>query len=118
MLNHPHRAYDELLTVDDIRFDNHKAAYLHCQQHHEHENDHYGDIENLDPDADPEEWEPRMGGDDITLEDWQELARLVPDLGPEQEAANVLGRRDIDINHDWLPHVDRYRHDDFSDGKS
>jgi hypothetical protein len=40
MLNHPHRAYDELLTVDDVRFDNHKAAYLHCQQHHEHENDH------------------------------------------------------------------------------
>ena len=117
MLNHPHRAYDELLTVDDIRFDTHKTAYLHCQQHHEHENDHYGDVENLDPDADPEEWEPRMGDDDITLEDWQELARLVPDLEPEQEAANVLGRRDIDINHDWLPHVDRYRHDDFSDGK-
>ena len=58
-----------------------------------------------------------MGGDDITPEDWQELARLVPDQELEQEAANVLGRRDIDINHDWLPHVDRYRHDDFSDGK-
>jgi len=75
-----------LLTVDGIQFDNYKAAYSHCRQHHEHEDDHYGDIENLDPDADPEEWEPRMGGDDITLEDWQELARLVPDLEPDSKA--------------------------------
>jgi ATP-dependent DNA helicase PIF1 len=56
MLNHPHRAYDELLTVDHVQFDSYKAAYLHREQHHEHEDDHYGDIENLDPDADPEEW--------------------------------------------------------------
>jgi ATP-dependent DNA helicase PIF1 len=89
MLNHPHHAYDELLTADHIQFDGYKAAYLHCEQHHEYEDDHYGDVENLDLDADPEEWEPRMCGDDITLEDWQELARLVPGLEPEQEAADV-----------------------------
>ena len=76
MLNHPHPAYDELLTVDPVQFDSSKTAYLHREQHHEHKDDHYGDIENLNPDADLEEREPRMGGDDITLEDWQELARL------------------------------------------
>jgi ATP-dependent DNA helicase PIF1 len=117
MLSHSHRVYNELLTIDGIRFDSYKTAYLHCQQHHEHEDDHYGDVENIDPDADPEEWEPRMGDDDITLEDWQELARLVPDLEPEQEAADLLGRRDIDINYDWSSHVNKYRHNDFLDGK-
>jgi hypothetical protein len=41
-----------------------------------------------------------MGGDDVALEDWQEIARLVPDLEPDQEAADILGGRDIDVNYE------------------
>ena len=48
--------------------------------------------------------------EDINLEDWQELARLVPDLLPEEELADLLCRRDIVVNYNWAPHVDRYRH--------
>jgi hypothetical protein len=71
MLNHSHRAYDEVTTFGST---NYRSTY-YCQQRHEHAGDHYGDIE-----------EPRMGGDDITLEDWQELARLAPDLEPDSKA--------------------------------
>jgi hypothetical protein len=31
--------------------------------------------------------------------------------------ADLLCRRDIDVNYDWSPHVDRYRHPSFSSGE-
>jgi hypothetical protein len=41
----------------------------------------------------------------------------VPDLLPEEELADLLCRRDIIVNYDWTPHVDRYRHPSFSSGE-
>ncbi len=60
---------------------------------------------------------PEYVNNELSLEDWQELARIVPDIQPEQEATDLLTRRDIDINYDWLPHVGRWIHDDFPSGK-
>ncbi|KAI2619250.1 hypothetical protein GGR54DRAFT_647926 [Hypoxylon sp. NC1633] len=34
LLNHHHRSYDELLTVDDIRFDTYTEAFNWCQNSH------------------------------------------------------------------------------------
>jgi hypothetical protein len=70
-----------------------------------------------EPDADPDEFEAGHFEEEISLDDWQELARLVPDLLLEEEPANLLGRRDIDVNYDWSPHVDRYRHPSFPSGE-
>ncbi|KAF5139513.1 ATP-dependent DNA helicase PIF1 [Metarhizium anisopliae] len=33
---------------------------------------------------------------------------MLPDLPLEEEDIDILGRRDIDINYDWTPHVGRY----------
>jgi hypothetical protein len=41
----------------------------------------------------------------------------VPDLLPEEEHVNLLCRRDINVNYDWSPHVDRYRHPSLSSGE-
>ncbi|KAM6505379.1 hypothetical protein FSOLCH5_014599 [Fusarium solani] len=49
-------------------------------------------------------------------EDWHELARMLPDRLLEEEDINVLGRRDIDINYDWAPHVRRYADDEILNG--
>lgn len=53
---------------------------------------------------------------DITLEDWHEMARMVPDLELPQEEADLLGRRDIDVNYDWTRHIGLYSHELFSNG--
>jgi ATP-dependent DNA helicase PIF1 len=73
--------------------------------------------DSSDPDADPDEFEAGNFEAEINLEDWQELARLVPDLLPEEEPTDLLCCRDIDVNYDWSPHVDRYRHPSFSSGE-
>jgi hypothetical protein len=44
-------------------------------------------------------------------EDWHDLARMLPDRPLEEEDIDMLGRRDIDINYDWTPHVGRYTDD-------
>lgn len=66
-----------------------------------------------DPLQDKEEFE--LGGDarNITFEDWQEVARLVPNLQLPEEPADLLGRRDIDLNYDWNQHVGCYWHEEF-----
>jgi hypothetical protein len=33
-----------------------------------------------------------------------------------EEEADLLGRRDIDINYDWAPHIARYYHEGFTAG--
>ncbi|KJZ72876.1 hypothetical protein HIM_07820 [Hirsutella minnesotensis 3608] len=44
-------------------------------------------------------------------EDWHELARMLPDHPLEEDDIDVLGRRDVDVNYDWTPHVGRYTDD-------
>jgi hypothetical protein len=36
---------------------------------------------------------------------------MLPDRPLEEEDIDMLGRRDIDINYDWTPHVGRYTDD-------
>ncbi|EAQ82911.1 hypothetical protein CHGG_10729 [Chaetomium globosum CBS 148.51] len=98
LLNHPHRQSEQLLEVDDLQFDNYTSAYQYCLEHYDHQDDHYGTVD--EPDMLPEEDEFERGEDagDITLEDWQEVARLVPDLQLPEEPADLLGRRDIDAD--------------------
>jgi hypothetical protein len=38
------------------------------------------------------------------------MARLVPDIELPDERADLLGRRDLDVNYDWARHVGRYYH--------
>ncbi|KID82377.1 ATP-dependent DNA helicase PIF1 [Metarhizium guizhouense ARSEF 977] len=45
-----------------------------------------------------------------------ELARVLPDRPLEEEDIDMLGRRDIDINYDWTPHVGRYTDDGILNG--
>ena len=116
-LDHPHREHDEFLNLDGRQFDNYEAANEYCMEHHEHEDNHYGDIEAPDPEADEDEFRPEPFDEEISLEDWQEIARMVPELRLEEQAIDLLGRRDIDINYDWALHVGRYTHDNFGNAK-
>ncbi|KAI1102932.1 hypothetical protein F4804DRAFT_353305 [Jackrogersella minutella] len=110
-----------LLEVDGVRYEDYTSAFLTCHRRHEHPDDHYGEMVEGEPPSDPEagedEFEPRdKEAGDITLEDWHEAARLVPELEAQQEPANLLGRQDIDIDYDWAAHVDRYRPELFGTG--
>ncbi|EAQ83491.1 hypothetical protein CHGG_09895 [Chaetomium globosum CBS 148.51] len=116
LLNHPHRQSEQLLEVDDLQFDNYTSAYHYCLEHHDHQDDHYGIVDEPDPLPEEDEFERGEDAGDITLEDWQEVARLVPDLQLPEELADLLGRRDIDVNCDWTRHIGRYRHDQFGTG--
>jgi hypothetical protein len=116
LLNHPHRQSEQLLEVDDLQFDNYASAYQYCLEHHDHQDDHYGTLDEPDPLPDEDEFERGEDAGDITLEDWQEVARLVPDLQLAEEPADLLGRRDIDVNYDWTQHIGRYWHDEFVTG--
>ncbi|EFZ04536.1 ATP-dependent DNA helicase PIF1 [Metarhizium robertsii ARSEF 23] len=49
-------------------------------------------------------------------EDWHELARMLPDRPLEEEDIDILGRRDIDVDYDWTPHVGRYTDDGILNG--
>ena len=80
------------LDVDGLRFSYYGAAYQYCLEHHQHDDDHYGTLDEPDPLPDEDEFEP--GGDvgDVPLEDWQEVARQVPDLHLlEEEACLAVG---------------------------
>jgi hypothetical protein len=46
----------------------------------------------------------------------REVARQVPDMHLAEEEADLLGRRDLDVNYDWSQHVDRYYHEEFATG--
>jgi hypothetical protein len=116
LLNHRHRDPAKLLEFDDREFLDYVAAYQYCLDHHDHDDDHYGTVDEPTPLPDEEEFEPGDGVDDITLEDWQEIARQVPDIELSQEEADLLGRRNIDNNYDWTPHIARYHHEGFTTG--
>lgn len=115
LLNHPHRNYDELLdTEEESRFSTYQEAYDNCLLNHNHPDDHYGELDRPDPVPAEDEFEARIEEEDITLEDWQEVARMMPDVQPEEEPTDLLGRRDIDLNFDWSPHIARYTHENFA----
>ncbi|KAH7467614.1 hypothetical protein FOMA001_g15238 [Fusarium oxysporum f. sp. matthiolae] len=112
MMVHPHRSPEELLVVGGQRFDSFTAAYMHCRQDHDtHADDHYGEPDTDELTAEEDEFELEIHEEPIAEEDWHELARMLPDRPLEEEDIDILGRRDIDINYDWTPHVGRYADD-------
>ena len=117
MLAHPHRANDNLLTFDGMTFPSYEASFKHCRECHEHEDDHYGEDARPEPEPDEDEFRAEPFEEDVVLEDWQEMARMAPELRLEDEAVNLLGRRDVDINCDWSQHIGKYRHPDIINGK-
>ncbi|KJK84849.1 hypothetical protein H633G_11351 [Metarhizium anisopliae BRIP 53284] len=66
--------------------------------------------------AEDDEFELEVHEDPVVEEDWHELARMLPDRPLEEEDIDILGRRDIDINYDWTPHVGRYTDDGILNG--
>ncbi|KAI0121499.1 ATP-dependent DNA helicase PIF1 [Hypoxylon sp. NC0597] len=101
MLNHPHRNHNKLLQLSSERFHTYQHAFLRCSSVHTYPDNHYSEVdqEALKPEEDEFE-RPSQAVEDITIEDWHEIARLVPDLQADQETANLLGRRDVNINYD------------------
>ncbi|EXU94986.1 PIF1-like helicase [Metarhizium robertsii] len=109
MMVHPHRSPHELLVVGGLRFDSFAAAYKCCREHHDtHSDDHYGEPDRNELRAEDDEFELEIHEEPVADEDWHELARMLPDRPLEEEDIDILGRRDIDINYDWTPHVGRY----------
>ncbi|KHO00508.1 ATP-dependent DNA helicase PIF1 [Metarhizium album ARSEF 1941] len=117
MMAHPHRSPEELFAVDGQWFESFVAAYQCCRQrHHFHEDDHYGQVGTSELQAEDDEFEQEVHDELIAEEDWHELARMLPDRPLEEEDIDVLGRRDIDVNYDWTPHVGRYTNEDILRG--
>ncbi|OAQ71916.2 ATP-dependent DNA helicase PIF1 [Pochonia chlamydosporia 170] len=117
MMTHPHRSPEELLAVGGQWFEAFVAAYQYCRQrHHFHEDDHYGEVGTSELQAEDDEFEQEVHDEPIAEEDWHELARMLPDRPLEEEDIDVLGRRDIDVNYDWTPHVGRYDNEDILRG--
>ncbi|KAL6405464.1 transposase [Ilyonectria robusta] len=117
MMVHPHRFPEELLVVGGQRFDSFTAGYMRCRQLHDtHADDHYGEPDTDELTAEDDEFEFEAHEEPIAEEDWHELARVLPDRPLEEEDIDILGRRDIDINYDWTPHVGRYTDDGILNG--
>ncbi|KAI8411149.1 hypothetical protein FOFC_07743 [Fusarium oxysporum] len=83
MLAHPHRDPNELRKINGVEYNSNVDQIRMSSRKNFHE-------------------------PDLLEEDWLELARQLPDCPPSQEAIDLLGRRDIDIQYDWTPHVGRY----------
>ncbi|KAM4060881.1 PIF1-like helicase [Hirsutella rhossiliensis] len=97
MMVHPHRYPEELLTVGGQRFESFAAAYQYCrQQHHSHEDDHYGEPGAKELRAEDDQFELEEHVDPVVEEDWHELARMLPDHPLGEEDIDILGRRDLD----------------------
>ena len=105
-LHHPHRHHDELKTVDGVPFASYAAAYDYCLESHSHEDDYYGVMadghEEEFQEASDEDEEPPDAANPIP---WDELARELPQRGPETEDIELLGNRPQDLTKDWGSHV-------------
>ncbi|KJZ68848.1 hypothetical protein HIM_11766 [Hirsutella minnesotensis 3608] len=108
MLAHPHRDPNELRKINGVEYDSYASAAEFCFANHQHPDDYYGTPNAEDRRPDPDEFEEEFHEPDLLDEDWLELARQLPDCPPSQEMVDLLGRRDIDIQYDWTPHVGRY----------
>ncbi|KAF5128359.1 ATP-dependent DNA helicase pif1 [Metarhizium anisopliae] len=116
MMAHPHRSPEDLYTVGGHRFDSFAAAYKCCRERHDtHSDDHYGEPDTNELRAEEDEFELEVHEEPAVEEDWHELARMLPDR-PLEEDIDMLGRRDIDINYDWTPHIGRYTDDGILNG--
>ncbi|EXU94457.1 PIF1-like helicase [Metarhizium robertsii] len=117
MMAHPHRSPEDLYTVGGHRFDSFAAAYKCCRERHDtHSDDHYGEPDTNELRAEEDEFELEVHEEPAVEEDWHELARMLPDRPLEEEDIDMLGRRDIDIDYDWTPHVGRYTDDGILNG--
>ncbi|KAF5132980.1 ATP-dependent DNA helicase PIF1 [Metarhizium anisopliae] len=117
MMAHPHRSPEDLYTVGGHRFDSFAAAYKCCREHHDtHSDDNYGEPDTNELRAEDDEFELEVREEPVVQEDWHELARMLPDRPLEEEDIDILGRRDIDIDYDWTPHVGRYTDDGILNG--
>ncbi|KAH7465030.1 hypothetical protein FOMA001_g17026 [Fusarium oxysporum f. sp. matthiolae] len=108
MLAHPHRDPNELRKINGVEYNSYASAAEFCYGNHRHPDDYYGTPNAEERRPDPDEFEEEFHEPDLVEEDWLELARQLPDCPPSQEAIDLLGRRDIDIQYDWTPHVGRY----------
>ncbi|KAM4061719.1 PIF1-like helicase [Hirsutella rhossiliensis] len=108
MLAHPHCDPVELRKINGVEYDSYASAAEFCFANHQHPDDYYGTPNAEDRRPDPDEFEEEFHEPDLLEEDWLELARQLPDCPPSQEMVDLLGRRDIDIQYDWTPHVGRY----------
>ncbi|KAF5128364.1 hypothetical protein E5D57_009303 [Metarhizium anisopliae] len=110
IIAHPHRSPEELLTVGGQQVDSFAAAYRFCREQHRdiHADDHYGEPDTNELRAEDDEFELEVQEEPTVEEDWHELARMLPDRPLEEEDIDILGRRDININYDWTPHIGRY----------
>ncbi|RKK12576.1 hypothetical protein BFJ66_g18286, partial [Fusarium oxysporum f. sp. cepae] len=108
MLAHPHRDPNELRKINGVEYNSYASAAEFCYGNHRHPDDYYGTPNAEERRPDPDEFEEEFHEPDLLEEDWLELARQLPDCPPSQEAIDLLGRRDIDIQYDWTPHVGRY----------
>ncbi|KJK73540.1 hypothetical protein H634G_11211 [Metarhizium anisopliae BRIP 53293] len=114
---HPHRSPEDLYTVGGHLFDSFAAAYKCCRERHDtHSDDHYGEPDTNELGAEDDEFELEVHEEPVVEEDWHELARMLPDRPLEEEDIDMLGRRDIDIDYDWTPHVGRYTDDGILNG--
>ncbi|RSL76299.1 hypothetical protein CEP52_017795, partial [Fusarium oligoseptatum] len=103
MLAHPHRDPNQLREVDGVKHDSYASAAEFCYGNHQHPDDYYGTPNVAEHGPGPDEFEEEYHEPDLVEEDWLELAHL-------------LGRRDIDIQYDWTPHVGRYADPDIVQG--
>ncbi|KAM4067942.1 ATP-dependent DNA helicase PIF1 [Hirsutella rhossiliensis] len=105
-LHHPHRDPQELKEVDGTLFDTFSGAYDHCSAVHDvHPDDYYGD---LPPPVEEEFQEEPRNEEDVAAEDWEELAAVLPNRGPDEDDIELLGNRDFDLAHDWQPYIGKY----------
>ncbi|EXU95533.1 PIF1-like helicase [Metarhizium robertsii] len=117
LMAHPHRSPEDLYTVGGHRFDSVAAAYKCCREHHDtHSDDHYGEPDTNELRAEDDEFELEVREEPVVEEDWHELACMLPDRPLEEEDIDILGRRDIDVDYDWTPHVGRYTDDGILNG--
>ncbi|KAF5127214.1 ATP-dependent DNA helicase pif1 [Metarhizium anisopliae] len=117
MMAHPHRSPEDLYTVGGHRFDSFAAAYKCCREHHDtHSDDHYGEPDTNELRAEDDEFELEVREEPVVEEDWHELAHMLPDRPLEEGDIDILGRRDIDVDYDWTPHVGRYTDDGILNG--
>ncbi|KAH7460893.1 hypothetical protein FOMA001_g19400 [Fusarium oxysporum f. sp. matthiolae] len=108
MLAHPHRDPNQLRKVNGVEYASYALAAEFCYGNHQHPDDYYGTPNTEERRPDPDQFEQEFHEPDLVEEDWLELARQLPNCPPSQEAIDLLGRRDIDIQYDWTPHVGRY----------
>ncbi|KAL3955881.1 hypothetical protein ACCO45_009900 [Purpureocillium lilacinum] len=103
-----HRDPNELRKINGVEYETHASAAEFCYANHQHPDDYYGTPNAEERRPDPDEFEEEFHEPDLLEEDWLELARQLPDCQPSQEKVDLLGRRDIDVQYDWTPHVGRY----------